>query len=106
MKLTKQQGDVLIFKVDKLPDGLDLAKVNNGKYVLAAGETTGHAHVMDAGVGTMYADSEKTLWLKVEKAATITHEEHHPVTLDPGFYKIGIVREVDPFSEEIRRVTD
>lgn len=106
MKLELQQGDVLFFKASELPQNLKKAKVKDGKYVLAEGESTGHAHVMEAGAGVMYEDDSKALWLKVDKTADVVHEEHKAVTLDPGVYKIGIVREVDPFSEEIKKVTD
>jgi len=41
-----------------------------------------------------------------DQGATVEHQEHKPVRLDKGIYRVGIVREVDPFSEEIRSVKD
>lgn len=34
------------------------------------------------------------------------HEEHKPVSLGKGIWKVGIVREYDPFEEEARKVRD
>lgn len=99
-----QQGDVLIVAVDAIPES---AKKKNGAITLAEGESTGHAHRIEDVAGcTAYEDDNGTLWLNVENETTVTHEEHKPVTLPPGTYKISIVREVDPFENEIRSVAD
>lgn len=42
--------------------------------------------------------------LTPEQVARI--QEHGPVTLSPGVYRIGIVREIDPFEDKIRSVRD
>jgi hypothetical protein len=38
--------------------------------------------------------------------ATITHDEHAPIIVPKGDYKINIVREYDHFNEESTRVRD
>ena len=73
------------------------------RIVLARGEVTGHAHVA-AGVGLAFDQS--TSVLTVPRSATITHEEHGTVRLPAGRYKVGHVREEDPFSTELRPVRD
>lgn len=100
-----QQGDVLFHKVSNLPTGLTEVK-NKGLVTFAEGEATGHHHSCVADGVQLYEDAEGTLWCGVEREATVTHQEHGPVTLSPGTYRIGIVREVDPFTDEIRSVAD
>ena len=98
-----QQGDVLLLsasippEVTPKPDG-----------ILARGEVTGHAHrLAEATDGLLYEAEDGTLYLRVgAKGATITHEEHRPITVPPGDYRVGRVQEYDHFAEEARRVRD
>jgi hypothetical protein len=101
-----QQGDVLFKRVHGLPEGLKAAELKNGAYVLAEGEATGHSHTVLPDGAKLFEDSTKTLWLSVEKPSTIRHQEHGPITLAPGAYKVGQVVEVDPFTNEIHAVRD
>jgi hypothetical protein len=74
------------------------------KSVLAEGETTGHAHVLDMPVEvTEREDGAREFSLP--KKAIVKHEEHEPVTLPAGDYVSDIVRESDPFEGE-RKVQD
>lgn len=100
-----QQGDVLFHTVSELPTGLTEV-ICKDRVTFAEGEATGHHHSCVADGVRLYEDSAGTLWCGVEREATVTHQEHGPVTLAPGTYRIGIVREVDPFTDEIRRVAD
>ena len=43
--MMKRQGDLLIVKVSKIPDGV----VKKTSLVLAEGEATGHMHKLDCG---------------------------------------------------------
>lgn len=101
----KQQGDVLFNRIDQLPDGIVPVSKKSRGYVLAEGESTGHAHVIEEDTVEMY-EKDGTIYLRVKEFSTVQHEEHLPVTLDPGIYEIGIVIEMDPFSEQIRKVVD
>ena len=48
-----------------------------------------------------------TLYLNVKNSsADVVHEEHKPITINPGFYEIGIVKEYDHFAEESKKVQD
>ena len=108
-KLIHQQGDVLLY-ASEIPADAKRVDAKAGRYVLAEGEATGHAHAIadscdielferanDAGVVTLY--------LRVREG-TLTHEEHGAQVLTPGDYEVGRVVEVDPFAGEVRRVTD
>lgn len=103
----KMQGDVTFNKFDGELSGTK--QKHNGSFVLALGEKTGHRHlitvdrpdqmeVRDIGNGEFI--------LVLSSAATITHEEHLPITLDPGTYRVGKEREFDNFSLVTRQVVD
>ena len=95
-----QQGDVLIKKVSEVK-GKKLKHLT-----LAKGEHTGNHHTITEGDAELY-EHEGTLFLKVKsEEATLTHQEHGPVTIPRGDYEIGIVQEYDHFAEEARRVRD
>lgn len=96
-----QQGDVLFYKLQSLPKGLKKSK----RRVLAEGEVTGHAHVIDEAA-TVLVDKEGNLFLSSEKQSTVKHDTHHPVELPPGQYEVRIVKEYDPFEDSIRKVSD
>ena len=97
-----RQGDVLLVKVDALPDGA-VAQEVDGRIVLAYGEVTGHAHAVGLEGATLYKSNGEDL-LKVFKPSALVHEEHSPIALDPGVYKVVRQREYTP--QEIRRVSD
>lgn len=100
-----QQGDVLLWKVEKLPEGAAEVKRKNGAVVLAEGEHTGHAHrIMD--VDALFFEKDGKFYLKNEKPVTLTHEEHRPFTIDPGIWEVGQVREKDWLSGMVRKVVD
>jgi hypothetical protein len=94
-----QQGDVLLFTVDKIPPSAKRHKNNH----LAEGEATGHYHA--AMSGTVMAEKED-LYLDAPAGCEVTHQEHKPITLPPGKFKVGIVQEYDHFAEEARQVRD
>ena len=77
--------------------------------VLADGEATGHAHVLDDPKAEVYEREGGVREFAAPKRLTVVHEEHKPVTLParkgkPGYIADRVV-ETDPFGNE-RRVTD
>jgi hypothetical protein len=77
--------------------------------VLAEGEITGHYHAIEeeGGVALMEApDGKRFVVNSGKKPVVLTHQEHHPVTVAPGSYQIGIVREKDWFQDMVRNVVD
>jgi hypothetical protein len=101
-----QQGDVLIKEVTKKVDFSKAKKVERKQrgWVLAEGETTGHAHVIDDDI--MLMEIEGTMYMKNDHDVTIVHEEHNAHTIPAGTWEIGIVQEYDHFAEEARKVRD
>lgn len=98
-----QQGDVLAIKLDRAPKG-ERKNIIRKRLVVAHGES-GHSHVIDDASATMFQIGE-TFYLELEKAATITHEEHKAITLEPGVWEVGRVVEYDYFTQMARQVVD
>lgn len=98
------QGDVFFTRVRKMPEKAALKRKGPRGYVIAEGEATGHAHVIEDEVELYEKDG--VLYLKTPREVHVRHEEHKPVTLSPGLWKVGRVREYDPFLQEARRVAD
>ena len=95
------QGDLLIERVDDLePSGTLVSPDVTGATVLAEGELTGHRHAIFERV-TMFRDDalarEIPGGLYVEGgAATILHQEHAPIALGEGTYRVRRQRELEP----------
>ena len=102
----KHQGDVTFTKVSELPEGSKLE--HSGKFVLALGKTTGHKHVITADPlkMTIIETPQKLKFIFLEDTATVTHEEHLQIVLQPGIYQVGAEREKDWFSLATRNVVD
>jgi hypothetical protein len=96
-----QQGDVIIKPVASIPEGANPV----GTRVLREGEATGHAH-RATGEGVQLFIHEGTLYMRAEGETVVVHEEHRPITVPPGVYEIGAVREYDHFAEVTRPVFD
>jgi hypothetical protein len=86
-----RQGDLLIVKVGSIPE----KAIKKAGRVLAEGEATGHLHELDNGV--VY-EHKGTLFFRVSETstATLTHQEHGPVTFKAGEYKVIRQREYEP----------
>jgi len=97
-----QQGDVIGRAIQAIPP---TATKKSGRAIVAYGEVTGHTHEI-LGEGVEVYEEAGLLYVAVPHGGTIRHEEHHPITLHPGQYRIGIVQEYDHFAEEARRVAD
>jgi hypothetical protein len=96
-----RHGDVLLAAVPVLPAN---AKPMAG-LILAHGELTGHAHrIREAGAAQLFAQGGFT-YLRVTAAkATLVHEEHRPIELPTGVYRVWQQREYTPTA--IRTVLD
>lgn len=105
-----RQGDVLIRRVApqriataKHGSPLDIYQQHRfksyerdaqGRIVLAYGEVTGHAHaILDPGVIAWSLPDNKLLLDVPEGGATVVHEEHAPIPLEPGAYEVVRQRE-------------
>ena len=96
-----RQGDVLLIRVDKIPEGLTKAK----DLVLAHGEVTGHAHRILSRKGVARWVAERLQYLEITRPkALLKHEEHATVELPAGKYEVLIQVEYSPGA--LRSVVD
>jgi hypothetical protein len=89
-----RQGDVLIVPVNEL----EKVPLEAGRIVLAHGEATGHAHVVEGEATFLAADLEdlERRFLLIEAEAMVVHDEHDTITLPPGAYEVRRQREYQP----------
>ena len=85
-----RQGDVLLERIDKIPNGAKQKDQDNGRVILAYGEVTGHAHQIASPdeVGATLTVAESATFLRLAKKAQLVHEEHATVDLPAGNYRV------------------
>jgi hypothetical protein len=114
------QGDILIERVDAAAvSGEVICAAAGGSVIVAAGEATGHKHRL-VGTFTWYRDDALARDIPdglyvghvqvLRPAAQVTHEEHGPLALDAGTYRLRRQRQLEPTdvgpSEHSDRVED
>jgi hypothetical protein len=102
-----RQGDVLITKVRSIPKAATEKARDAGRIVLAYGEVTGHAHAIADETATLFSlldDGKEELYLQADGTVTLRHEEHAPIEIPGGAWKVTRQREYSP--EAIRNVAD
>jgi hypothetical protein len=96
-----RHGDVMIASVENIPSTAMLGP----DVVLARGEITGHMHRIETPSSAELWELDGQLYIKViADTARVVHEEHKPITLSRGLYKVWQQREYTP--EKIRPVYD
>lgn len=96
-----RHGDVLIAMVPALPGNVKRRHTT----VLVHGELTGHSHRLENPEAGELWDAGGVLYLRVTAPSVrIVHQEHAPITLPEGTYRVWQQREYSP--EAIRRVVD
>ena len=86
-----RQGDVALVPVAALPEGLREVPRDRGRLVLAYGEVTGHAHVIDAPAeATLLTTEEGERFLRIvgSEHVMLVHEEHSAIAVAPGLYRL------------------
>jgi hypothetical protein len=88
-----RHGDVLIEKVRQVPKG---AKKLSHR-TLAHGELTGHSHQIRESEGVLLWQTADQLFLQIGgPRATVVHQEHAPIELPRGTYRVWRQREYTP----------
>lgn len=128
-----RQGDVLLIPVATLPSDVEVVQ-EGGKVILALGEKSFHHHHIDSDCITLLrspsaeqfvnaaqailrAPQERTLgtrsqtrgYIDVKDFVELKHEEHAPIPVPPGKYKVVIQREYvaeDRSSKEARELAN
>ena len=102
-KMQAAQGDILMRRIEKLPEELTEAKLEGGKYILAKSET-GHNHTVRKREGVKFytSDNDQFLaYLVVDNTKCFVEHErsfdtHEPIELSPGIYEVRRQREYHP----------
>jgi len=100
-----RQGDILVEEVKKCPPGLKKLETN----VIAYGEVTGHAHVLDCDSFAASGVAENgDIFVKSPSAFVLSHDEHGSIECPPKrWIKFTRQREYDPLAaEKERKVAD
>lgn len=103
-----RQGDVYLERVNSLPKGATEVPRDAGRIVLAYGEVTGHAHAISDGpdMAVLFqVAGDPNMYLKTSKPVTLRHEEHSPIKIGKGTFRIIRQREYVP-GELPRNVAD
>jgi hypothetical protein len=96
-----RHGDVLIEEVKSLPK----MREKLSHTILAHGEVTGHCHrIKEHTEADLYMTGEGFLLHVRGESVTVVHEEHTPIILTQGYYRVWRQREYSP--QEIRVVRD
>lgn len=98
----QRQGDVLLVPA-QLPKGA-AAVESKGDVILAYGEVTGHAHRIKESAKVRMWSAGAERFIQVLEQTALTHEEHAPLLLQPGVYRIP--QQVEYTPREVRRVAD
>lgn len=88
-----RQGDVGIRRVDEIPAFTHKVRREQGRIILAHGEATGHAHAIADPDAALVRSSDGRTFLRLDAPATVRHEEHAPIRLEPGTYEVIRQRE-------------
>jgi hypothetical protein len=90
-----RQGDILFAEVskeefDRMPRYAQEKRNESG--VIATGETTGHMHRL-TGDGTLFGMTDQMMWIVAGDETVVVHDEHAPIQLEKGYYKVIRQRE-------------
>lgn len=101
-----RQGDVFLELIEdeSSVEVGERLKRDKGRVVLAYGEVTGHAHAIEGGSAILFrgkaANDER--FLRVLRPVSLRHEEHSPIALTPGLYRVRRQREWTDDNEPIQ----
>ncbi len=98
-----RQGDILFEKVDSFNE--------NGQQLdtktVAKGEKTGHHHSFrEQDQVLLYGTQEPEMVVVESEVAQITHQEHKPIELEKGIYKVTREQGYNPFLQRLQRSVD
>jgi len=107
MKQMMRQGDVLLVRVTRLPKARTLnLDATRPDVVLKFGESTGHCHSFrgEEAAKVRLWDAGAERYLQVLERATLQHEEHASIVVEPGIYHLP--EQVVYERGELQRVAD
>ncbi|MFJ9364528.1 hypothetical protein ACIRRA_08955 [Nocardia sp. NPDC101769] len=103
-----RQGDVLIMPIAESELPAHAVEVPaeprdaRGRMVLALGEVTGHAHAVAAPGRLLRSGAQLLMFLP--EGGRVVHEEHAPIPLPKGWFRV--IRQREYFPGAVRIVAD
>lgn len=83
-----RQGDVAVTPATEIPaDAVEVPEAG-GRIVLQYGEATGHAHAFYGQPVKLFVTPRKERYLRVVETSLLRHEEHDPIKVPPGVYRL------------------
>lgn len=96
------QGDLLFIRLPAAPKHLgktESVAPESGRIILAYGEVTGHHHSVPASAVISAIRTEGVTYLTLDQLTSVEHQEHAPIALDPGVWKVVRQREATDTDE-------
>ena len=91
-----RQGDILLMPIGDIPGGVKSIEREDGRIVLAKGEVTGHAHVVeDEKVQFVLTPAGKRILIS-PVPFEVSHEEHGTLKIPAGAFEVVRQREYAP----------
>jgi hypothetical protein len=88
-----RQGDVLLAPVERVPKRARSVVRDDGRLVLAVGEATGHAHLVEGDSALVSDPADGERFLRVRRESRLVHDEHEALVLVAGDYRVVRQRE-------------
>ncbi len=104
-KVLFQQGDLIIYKADKIPDGAKEVKIGN-RFILLKGEGVNTHELIDADGKAAVYEKDGVLYLNVTKPVKVAHQEHGIEEIPIGIGYKDIEQTFDYEEMEARQVRD
>jgi hypothetical protein len=115
MRTPLRQGDVYLQPTTKKPSAQAKPVRDAGRVILAYGEVTGHSHevILDAPTidnpdpiapMELFEEPDGSRLLVVRQPATLRHQEHDPLTLALGTYRV--IRQCEWSLDDVQQVAD
>ena len=115
-KWQKAQGDLLVERIAKIPDGFTpIEPDKHGRHVVASGEATGHHHVLRApGVCQLAREGISDRVVTTTDLSELLHDQgsdryvptldHAPIAIPRGTFRV--IRQREWLGQGARRVED
>ena len=106
MKNYAHQGDIVFAPFEGEIVGKQ--EKHSGSYIVGYGEATGHHHMVKVADPTDLEIVKVAggFIMRLKSEGVVEHQEHKPIRLAPGTYRIGHEREMDWFALSSRIVRD
>jgi len=82
--IQRRQGDILIMEIADIPEDAQKQTTN----IVARGEVTGHTHRLSAGAQAAIMMAGASMYIECLKQSKLLHDEHAPIDLPVGNYKV------------------